>query len=761
MSHTRVFISAYFGVLVTALLLAGCSGGRQPKPAHHRQTVRVIAPATSAHANVIMHVAGLPLNSPVVAVGGVIPVFGITASNGSLDLDVPLWPGTENRLVVQAVIGGQVRSVAVLIRQSAPTGVGILTGHVVTTDGRPVLNALVRYGKSVTRSGAAGAFRLTGLPTGQVTATVTAAGYSPGVASASITDNSLGVAVGTRLEALPPKKTVGSRGAVFRGSGWKVTVPPGALPSPQVLRVGPLSYSGLIDAAGQPVVQIMPANLRFAKPVSVTLDPRILGARFTAKDITALDPTTLRSERVRIPGTRGNAYHITVTRGTQIRIRPPPARLNNPLQCRAFNATDNPRNELNTLRVALSSFMSGTGNSAAWSLYDIYLTPGRESLTRFEVGDPTALAQFAQAPETLIALLHLAEKTVAKLGAKHPVLLPPDSPVAGALAELGIGTALKITWANYLTTPGLIAGSTGRVELNSGADFPDERNITGWWELLPHADSRGVLTNVTLRLYKLRLNVNDSIDFCPGALGWWPAPAVTLPMSRLERTPFPGGGTYTKPVLFHVSAPLKDQYIDVTYLYPTNDPDHDGCPDTQPWQGASYLLDSADQPGSNGGACHQTARFPSSFTAKATGTFNQNKYTAVLEGQRASGSCINNSGPLPECSTKYNVNMQSGTMLVGPTGQCSAPFIVKLVHSQIILSLTRSVKGSHYLPTGFFRLDFGAILKGNEPACSAFIPAVTPTAFGNIRAGQRTTTMKLTGGGVTGESGSITFTWKY
>jgi hypothetical protein len=174
--------------------------------------------------------------------------------------------------------------------------------------------------------------------------------------------------------------------------------------------------------------------------------------------------------------------------------------------------------------------------------------------------------------------------------------LPPTSPVAGKLSDLDVGNRVAISWGNALTAPGLIAGGTGGVEAPApGASFPDQRDITGRYELIPSVDpdGHGVRTGVALKATKLLLDMHDSIDFCPGALTkhWW-TKTVALTLSRLERTPYAGGGTYAAPVLFHISTALDATTVDITSLYPTNDPDHDGVPDSQPWQGATYKLDN-------------------------------------------------------------------------------------------------------------------------------------------------------------------------
>jgi hypothetical protein len=125
-----------------------------------------------------------------------------------------------------------------------------------------------------------------------------------------------------------------------------------------------------------------------------------------------------------------------------------------------------------------------------------------------------------------------------------------------------------------------------------GGAVQDDRSITGQYQVIPDVTRSGVLRAVTLRERNLELDVHDSIDFCPGDLGSSVEQQFTLPMSRLESTPYPSGGTYAKPILIHVSTSLIPEPADLTSLYPTNDTDRDEIPDTEPWAGAPYKLDN-------------------------------------------------------------------------------------------------------------------------------------------------------------------------
>jgi hypothetical protein len=631
-------------VIVFVVILAACTSHHSKSPPA-TSPFTAAAPGTTARADIVVHATGLPPAAPAVVVGGMLPAFGLSGANGALDLTVSLHPGQANDLTVDALIGGHVRPVSLHVRQAAAaTNRGAMSGSVATMDGQPVAGALVSYGASTVTSGSSGRFSLTHLPLGQVTAIVRADGYSPGLATADVAATGTAVSTSTRLAVLPPASIVGSSGATFHGDGWTVSVPPGALTSDQPIRVGALSYSGIVDFLGQPVVQIMPAGLRFSKPVTVALDLAMVSPHSGASSVIIVDPATLVSQHRKPAARPGVGYFVTVTAGSQIRIAPPAGGLEDPSQCAQYTALDNPQRTLARTRTWLNAWMP-VASEEAWRLYDVFLTPGTGTSSRVEVTMAEALAEFAIAPQTKEAKEAVISELVRKLTAARPALRAPTSPTGGGLTQWKVGGNVKILWSG-LNTPGLIAGGVGGLESpGAGASFRDQRDITGRFALIPTTDDKGVLQKVILHVRDQKLDVYDSVDFCPGALGGFLAESAgrTLVMSRLERTPYPGGGTYAKPVLWHLSTPLADVTRDVTNLYPANDPDHDGWPDTQPWQDASYKLDNCpgvanpDQADSVGGgigdACRPATRFPSGFTAHASGSFYGQTYSVTATGR--------------------------------------------------------------------------------------------------------------------------------
>jgi hypothetical protein len=332
----------------------------------------------------------------------------------------------------------------------------------------------------------------------------------------------------------------------------------------------------------------MPAGAKFLKPVTITIDTKAIGTAGSQAE--AIDPTTL--EVTHGGAVSGSSYKLEVRQSAQIRV-PPPQHLQDPSQCHGYKSPALANRILANQRQLLRNTLPW----AAWSLYDDYLTPGLGNPDRVEVDDPDAQDQFRDSEPTNDALKTVLDEAVSNLGGagSPPALTSPDTYSGGSLADLGEGEHLKISWAGaYGTIPGFIAGGTGGVESQvSGSSILDDRSITGYYQLKPRVNAYGVLLGVTVEFTHLQLDVNDSIDFCPGGLGGLAGIlAGTLAMSRLERTPYTGGGSYANPVLWHLSTSLDDVSRDVSNWYPSNDPDHDGWPDTQPWPGADYPLDN-------------------------------------------------------------------------------------------------------------------------------------------------------------------------
>jgi hypothetical protein len=244
-------------------------------------------------------------------------------------------------------------------------------------------------------------------------------------------------------------------------------------------------------------------------------------------------------------------------------------------QCHSFgrstndqdHASDVWKSTVEKFELALIKF----GEPAATELYDHYMRPGVISATRYAVTDDKAIREFANAAPTLKAYKAVQDAALSAVELIRPQLQLGSS---GTLKQLGVGQNVDIDYtppkgssmAQQTTAPALIAGGKGSLISQRGT-FLDRRDFAGKYSLDPVYDANGGLLSVKLRLTSIALVIKDSIDFCPGGLGSPTARIVTLPFSRLERTPYPTGGGWTQPVLWVAAVPLPDAVIDVSSLY--------------------------------------------------------------------------------------------------------------------------------------------------------------------------------------------------
>lgn len=204
----------------------------------------------------------------------------------------------------------------------------------------------------------------------------------------------------------------------------------------------------------------------------------------------------------------------------------------------------------------------------AQKLYDTYLTPGPVTHTYTEIRSAKVLAEFRNAAETKKAVIGIVDALKSKL--------TTASPVVGKTYDLktaGLGADVAITWSDLETTPGFIAGGRSGVELADRTFLPDRRTITGKYSLAKTV-TQGK-TRVILKVHGLKLNVRDSVDFCPGNLGSGMIRDVSLDLSRLERTLYRDTEQcdarakcfYARPALFEVTTPLDDVSVNVTRAF--------------------------------------------------------------------------------------------------------------------------------------------------------------------------------------------------
>jgi hypothetical protein len=249
-----------------------------------------------------------------------------------------------------------------------------------------------------------------------------------------------------------------------------------------------------------------------------------------------------------------------------------------PAQCHSYGSAPAGQYEAAKAREHVTGLMdlllTFRGSSDARTLYRQYLTPGVMSGRRHELTDWRTLAEFADDPATKDGYAQVRLALLAALRTSPP---PIDSG-AIPLRQLGVGADLTINYTPsggdllaLTTTPALIAGGGGGPRtspslVSQRGAFHDTRDIDGTVRIVAHVRD-GVTTRVKAQLSDVTLRVQDSIDFCPGGLGGATARELTLPMSRLERTPAMDGGGWTQPVLWSAEVPLPAATLDVTDLY--------------------------------------------------------------------------------------------------------------------------------------------------------------------------------------------------
>ncbi|HET6562215.1 MAG TPA: hypothetical protein VFG72_10090 [Marmoricola sp.] len=560
----------------------------------------VAAPSSSSDASVTVSVDGADAGTVAVVSGGALPVSAEVAPDSTAAVTVPLRPAQENRLEVEYVAGNALVTDSIAVQQVDAGGTGTIVGRVVEYRSRtPLSGAAVSYGSAAATTGPRGRFTLHAAPAGLVVASVQARSHVPGVAAAYVGPRGTVSTPPTVLPRTGKAVRVGRAGGVLQGRGWQVVVPRGALQRRTALRVRATAWTGDIDGFGIPTVEVLPEQLRFTTPVQVTFTKRMLGMprgpSGTPIALALVSPSTLASVPVPVQTTRATVT-AQVSAGGQVRVGAQAQQLEHARQCTPYTDPDDIRNATFLANKSVGAMGLGGRFSVAQQLFRAYLKPGSLNPSRRQITDAAVREEFGSSVEAQEAVEKILGALVQQLALNRPALQDPATPAGGTLQAAGLGAHREIYWGLGTGTPGLIAGGTNKLvwPWPNGTTYNDDRNVTGDYQLIPTATRLGVLTAVNLKAPALDLEVEDSIDFCPGGLGGYGGMLVgsTLAMSRLETTPHTSGGYYTTPILWQLKTRLPAQAVDVTHLYADNDPDGDQAPDTQPWAGASFTLDN-------------------------------------------------------------------------------------------------------------------------------------------------------------------------
>lgn len=604
--------------------------GKCAKPRTRKQRracrLEVKAPSRAATPSVVLS-GRAPERSTIAVSGGAAPVITAAGARGRFSVTVPLIPGARNRLRVSASLtsGKRVTTIRrrVSVRQTAPTGSAQVRGVVVDTTGAAVPGATVRYGARTTTAAADGSWSLAGVPAGGVTVRASAPGHLTATASAT-----QGWAVPILKELADPVR-IGRRGKTLRGPGYKVMVPRGAVRKATPVNVTPLTEAMPLDGSVLPVVDISPSGLRLRKPVKAVFARDLTKAAPSRPVVLGLDPDTGRVVALPTKVVKGSIVTwVSEVEGMELVLPMSwPPKTDIPA-CKPYASQELAESARATMRQVLLPFLRlriGPDAVAQWSHY---LAGGPASPGVVLGYSAAGLEEFKTSPRTLEAVDAVRGRLDSEItSGTVPALQAPDSPATkelmafGGGADVGVGQKLDIDYDAAFTVPGNTVGGVGQSSSALGSR-PDRRDITGRVEFRPEADGNGVLTKVQAVLPKPHLEVNDSIDLCPGNLGGGPELLATVILSRLEVTPDPvNGGTMTTPVFNRAEVDLdKEIRLDVTDRYETNDRDGDGIPDRQPWSGASYALDNcpadpnpdqADEDGDGvGDACDEDEEEP-------------------------------------------------------------------------------------------------------------------------------------------------------
>ncbi|MEV5749805.1 nidogen-like domain-containing protein [Actinoallomurus sp. NPDC052308] len=567
---------------------AGGSGG-----------LTVSAPRKTRSAGVLLRGHAAP-RSVVTVRGGVLPAMAIAGRGGTFSVEVLLRPSRRNHLTVTAYSGKRRSAKRLTVEQRSGKAHGQVTGRVLdAATHRPVAGAVASYGSRTARTDGSGRYTLTGLPDGGVAVSVRAPGRLGGLTVATMSAGR-GQAIDTPVQSLAEPVRVGPRGGSYAGKGWRVTVPAGAVRRPTRLNLTPLRAAGMKEVFGTGVLDLSPNGLRFAKPITVAVEPGVIGLEPAKTVIKGFDPDhlTVTTPRTKVVG-KDVVFQVDRLRGLEVRATLPetPA-----AWCKPLKASDVwlARSDLRRTLIPFLMATSGSppdGSQTSANMIEEFVAGGQRTHNRTEVTDAGALAQFRDAPETAVATKEVMSDLINAISAAPPPLAAPQTPTTKRFSDYGqVGRSVDITWANVMRVPGIIAGGPGQVTLPPGpTTFPDQRNYSGPMRFIPTADDRGVLKRVDLEV-EPSLEVLDSIDFCDGNPGGIAAQiGGTILLSQLEATPQPGGRpgeVAGKPYLFRTETKLKKEKWNITAIYPRNDRDKDGIPDAQPWAGASFKLDN-------------------------------------------------------------------------------------------------------------------------------------------------------------------------
>ncbi|WP_433326722.1 nidogen-like domain-containing protein [Spirillospora sp. CA-294931] len=539
--------------------------------------------------------------------GGVLPVTVSSDQKGRYSAEVLLRPNANNKLKVSAYQGRRVISKKIAVQQKLKNPKGRVSGEVFDISTRKAIaGATVRYGWRTAKADRDGRFTLTGLPEGGVAVSAYSAGRLSG-AQATQVKRGQGKTGRILLQTLARPVSVSPKGGTYSGHGWKVQVPAGAVAKPTNVNLTRLLMTGAKDEFGLPVVDASPNGLRFARPITVTVDPGLIGLVPAHTRFVGVDPDTLTTFplKTRVVGKQVQ-FQLTQLRGMEIRVEIPPDPSNmwgGPSSfCKPFTTYNDARNAQQYLHDILLPALRAKVGETSHYLWSKYLTPGVPAPSREDITNPDALRSFDEHPTTVVMRSNTIIRARGRvLSGYAPKLARPETPTRKMLSDfpdldgkpMGVNVDIEYGDDSY-ALPVNIAGGVSETHMPGQGVFQDRRDFIGDLTFIPYVNIKGVLTRVDMKA-NVRLALEDGVDFCPGEIGENFVKNFTVPLSRLEKTPYFGAGTWAKPVIYKLkTGKPKTITHDVTDAY-NNDEDQDSVPNYPPWEGASFKLDNCKE----------------------------------------------------------------------------------------------------------------------------------------------------------------------
>ncbi|HET9516125.1 MAG TPA: carboxypeptidase regulatory-like domain-containing protein, partial [Actinoplanes sp.] len=419
-------------------------------------TIAVAAPARSSAPTVVLR--GLaPAGATVRVLGGLAPATVRADADGAFRVSVVLQPARRNDLRLSARVAGRAATVTtrVSVLHVDSTGTRRVTGRVVNPEGHPVARARVRYGSHAAVTAADGTFTVTGLPAGRIALRATATGHLGSLAT--VDTKAPGAPLTIVVQPLATPVTVTAAGGTFQGTGYRLVIPRDAVTRPTQLAITPLVFTGTKDDYGMPIVDLSPSGLTFQRPITVTIDPAVIGA--SAKDTTVLglnpDTGVVTPLTPQIVGGKLQVSLRTLN-GLELRL---PLELLLGDQCTPYASPAAATLVRVYLQQKLLPELLSVIGPDSWLLWSRYLAGGAPTRTRNTL---TLLGntQFALAPQTLLARSDVVTELGLKLNGRAavPPLKAPAAPVTRRVKDYKVGQNLDINYSLPITLSGNIAG---------------------------------------------------------------------------------------------------------------------------------------------------------------------------------------------------------------------------------------------------------------------------------------------------------------